>query len=62
MASNLTVNVHPGVYMNVVDTHMRRTKSSAKNTGQEKCMGTLMGYYEKGSIQVKIFIITEKRA
>ncbi|KAF1764775.1 hypothetical protein GCK72_004725 [Caenorhabditis remanei] len=52
MASNLTVNVHPGVYMNVVDTHMRRSKNSQKAAGQEKCMGTLMGYYEKGSIQV----------
>uniref|UniRef100_A0A1I7U5H9 MPN domain-containing protein n=1 Tax=Caenorhabditis tropicalis TaxID=1561998 RepID=A0A1I7U5H9_9PELO len=50
MASNLTVNVHPGVYMSVVDTHMRLLMSEGNE--QKKCMGTLMGYYEKGSIQV----------
>ncbi|CAI5442288.1 unnamed protein product [Caenorhabditis angaria] len=52
MASNMTVKVHPVVYMTIVDSFLRRSKGSAKSSGNEKSLGTLMGFYEKGAIQV----------
>lgn len=53
MASNLTVKVHPVVYMTIVDSYMRRARPT--KTGQQapdKVLGTLLGFYEKGAIQV----------
>lgn len=52
MASNLTVKVHPVVYMTIVDSYLRRSRPS--KMGQQmpdKALGTLMGFYEKGAIQ-----------
>ncbi|PAV63717.1 hypothetical protein WR25_11492 [Diploscapter pachys] len=51
MASNLCVKVHPVVYMTIVDSYQRRSKS-VKNQMSDKALGTLMGFYEKGAVQV----------
>ncbi|CAI4224304.1 unnamed protein product [Auanema sp. JU1783] len=53
MASNLTVNVHPVVYMTIVDSYLRRSRPiKAGQQANDKALGTLMGFYEKGAIQV----------
>ncbi|CAB3404434.1 unnamed protein product [Caenorhabditis bovis] len=51
MASNMVVKVHPVVYVTIVDSFLRR-RNSSKNSANEKALGTLMGFYEKGAIQV----------
>lgn len=41
------------VYMTIVDSYMRRARPT--KTGQQapdKVLGTLLGFYEKGAIQV----------
>ncbi|CAD6195781.1 unnamed protein product [Caenorhabditis auriculariae] len=52
MASNMTVKVHPVVYMTIVDSYLRRSRGTTKGSANEKALGTLMGFYEKGAIQV----------
>ena len=56
MASNLTVKVHPVVYMTIVDSFMRRSRSTkGGQQSPDKVLGTLLGFYEKGAIQVIFF-------
>lgn len=47
MASQLTVKVHPLVLMTMVDSYERRSRIA-----KDQALGTLLGYYEKNSIQV----------
>ncbi|KAJ1358543.1 hypothetical protein KIN20_016986 [Parelaphostrongylus tenuis] len=53
MASNLTVKVHPVVYMTIVDSYLRRQRpTKAGQPPNDKALGTLMGFYEKDAVQV----------
>ncbi|VDK59406.1 unnamed protein product [Cylicostephanus goldi] len=53
MASNLTVKVHPVVYMTIVDSYLRRQRpTKAGQPANDKALGTLMGFYEKDAVQV----------
>ncbi|CAJ0963521.1 unnamed protein product, partial [Mesorhabditis belari] len=53
MASSLTVKVHPVCYLTIVDAYERRSKPvKANQPANDKALGTLMGFYEKGAIQV----------
>lgn len=47
-ASQLTVKVHPLVYMTMVDSFERR-----KSKEDQKALGTLLGFYEKNVVQVE---------
>lgn len=47
MASNLICKVHPVVCMTMVDAFERRI-----NRQSDRALGTLLGFYEKGVIQV----------
>uniref|UniRef100_A0A7E4W9F0 MPN domain-containing protein n=1 Tax=Panagrellus redivivus TaxID=6233 RepID=A0A7E4W9F0_PANRE len=49
MASQLTVKVHPTVLLTMVDAFERRSR---KATNKDQALGTLLGFYEKGAIQV----------
>jgi translation initiation factor 3 subunit F len=49
MASNITVKVHPVVYMTMVDSYERRSQKSGVNN---RALGTLLGFYEKNAVQV----------
>lgn len=49
MASNLTVKVHPVVYMSMVDAYERRIR---KKNSNDKALGTLLGFYEKNVVQI----------
>uniref|UniRef100_A0A023GKL2 Eukaryotic translation initiation factor 3 subunit F n=1 Tax=Amblyomma triste TaxID=251400 RepID=A0A023GKL2_AMBTT len=46
MAPNITVKVHPVVLFSIVDSYERR------NDGAERVIGTLLGSYEKGGVEV----------
>ncbi|XP_037267987.2 eukaryotic translation initiation factor 3 subunit f1 [Rhipicephalus microplus] len=46
MARNITVKVHPVVLFSIVDSYERR------NDGAERVIGTLLGSYEKGGVEV----------
>ncbi|CAJ0570303.1 unnamed protein product, partial [Mesorhabditis spiculigera] len=52
MASSLTVKVHPVVYLTIVDAYERRSRPIKANQANDKALGTLMGFYEKGAVQV----------
>lgn len=57
MASNLTVKVHPVVYMTIVDSYLRRQRpTKAGQPANDKALGTLMGFYEKDAVQVCFFL------
>lgn len=49
MASNITVKVHPVVYMTMIDSYERRSQKSGVNN---RALGTLLGFYEKNAVQV----------
>ena len=49
MASPLTVKVHPVVFMTMVDSYERRSTRAGMN---DRALGTLLGFYEKGVVQV----------
>lgn len=54
MASNLVVKVHPVVYMSIIDSFIRSTTpAKPDHPACDKVLGTLLGYYEKGVIQVE---------
>ncbi|KAL3110149.1 hypothetical protein niasHT_015752 [Heterodera trifolii] len=61
MASNLTVKVHPIVYMSIVDAYERKSSSNINSrvgtvrsveTTENRALGTLLGFYEKNVVQV----------
>ncbi|KAF8364049.1 eif-3.F, partial [Pristionchus pacificus] len=53
MASFLTVKVHPVVYLTIVDSYERRARQTKQGApANDKALGTLMGFYEKGAVQV----------
>lgn len=60
MASNLTVKVHPCVYMSIVDAYERKSSSNitrgvtmrAVEKTESRALGTLLGFYEKNVVQV----------
>ncbi|CAI5456032.1 unnamed protein product [Caenorhabditis angaria] len=52
MASNITIKVHPLVHMTIVDSYIRITKEATDPNDHKKTLGTLMGFYEKGIVQV----------
>lgn len=65
MASNLTVKVHPVVYMQIVDAYERKSSSNIGKTVsttplstqkqermESRALGTLLGFYEKNIVQV----------
>ncbi|KAI6196937.1 hypothetical protein M3Y94_01166600 [Aphelenchoides besseyi] len=49
MASNLTVKVHPVVYMTMVDSYERRIN---RKISKDRALGTLLGFYEKNVVQI----------
>jgi len=49
MASNIAVKIHPVVYLTIVDAYERRSQKVGAN---DRALGTLMGFYEKGAVQV----------
>lgn len=50
MSCNLTVKVHPVVYMTMVDAYERRINRKVSN---DRALGTLLGFYEKDAVQVR---------
>ena len=65
MASNLTVKVHPSVYMQMVDAYERKSSSNIgrsvtttvlsaqrQERMESRALGTLLGFYEKNVVQV----------
>lgn len=63
MASNLTVKIHPVVYMSIVDAYERKSSSNIGRTvnmradgkPEGRALGTLLGFYEKNVVQVRFF-------
>lgn len=50
MASVITCKVHPVVVLNIIDFYERRPET--KDGAQSKVIGTLLGTYEKGVVEV----------
>jgi len=51
MASLIVCRVHPTVIFNIIDFYERRPETK-DGTQQNKVIGTLLGYYEKGVVEV----------
>lgn len=49
MASPIVCKVHPVVFLTIVDAYERREIKEGSNT---KAIGTLLGYHDKGSVEV----------